>query len=163
MEAPIRQPSNANVTCDDNDRITADTYDDNGNTTIGSDRGAEVRDEYDFENCPIRRRNSNNVILFECDYDHEGNRIRKRRTGVQLTTYHVDTQNPTGYRQARGVYGVKPADVGGKIIDAQFKLGTRRFVLEMKYSISSKYRSEAFKRLGRVRKLEKAKDRACTN
>ena len=73
---------------DANDRLTTDTYDNNGNTTWS----AGTQDTYDFENHLA----SHGYITYI--YDGDGNRVAKTIGGV-TTNYLVDTLNPTGYAQ----------------------------------------------------------------
>ena len=81
---------------DSNDRLTIDTYDANGNTTVGRivPNAPQVVDRYDFENRLVNRNNGEVQIV----YDGDGNRVRKTVNGV-TTLYLVDTVNPTGYAQ----------------------------------------------------------------
>jgi RHS repeat-associated protein len=75
---------------DSNDRLTTDTYDDNGNTTgMG---GAILT--YDFEH----RITSVNDGAVSFVYDGDGNRVAKTVNGTR-TDFLVDDQNPTGYAQ----------------------------------------------------------------
>lgn len=85
--APV--PSQA-FTYDNNDRLTSDTYDANGNT-IGS---GGVNYTYDYENRLVTKNGTEVVIV----YDGDGNRVAKTVGGV-MTRYLVDTQNLTGYSQ----------------------------------------------------------------
>jgi RHS repeat-associated protein len=79
-----------------NDRLTTDTYDANGNTTIGRivPNTPPVVDRYDFENRLVNRNDGAAQIV----YDGDGNRVRKTVNGL-TTLYLVDTINPTGYAQ----------------------------------------------------------------
>jgi RHS repeat-associated protein len=77
-------------TYDPNDRLTSDTYDNNGNTTAANGNSYS----YDFENY-LTRLNSGSVTYV---YDGDGNRVAKTVGGV-TTNYLVDTNNPTGYAQ----------------------------------------------------------------
>ena len=79
-----------------NDRLTTDTYDANGNTTMGRviPNAPPVIDRYDFENRLVNRDNGAGQIV----YDGDGNRVRKTANGV-TTHYLVDTVNPTGHPQ----------------------------------------------------------------
>ncbi len=79
-----------------NDRLTTDTYDANGNTTVGRivPNTPQAVDRYDFENRLVNRNSSQVQIV----YDGDGNRVRKTVNGV-TTLYLVDTVNPTGYAQ----------------------------------------------------------------
>jgi RHS repeat-associated protein len=75
---------------DNNDRLTSDAYDDNGNTTGANGNGYS----YDFEN-HLTSLNSGQASF---SYDGDGNRVAKTVNGV-TTRYLVDTNNPTGYPQ----------------------------------------------------------------
>nr|MBA2702657.1 PKD domain-containing protein [Blastocatellia bacterium] len=77
-------------TYDANDRLTRDSYDDNGNTTSANGNSYA----YDFEN-HLTSLNGGNVTYV---YDGDGNRVAKTVAGV-TTNYLVDTNNPTGYAQ----------------------------------------------------------------
>jgi len=83
-------------TFDLNDRLTTDTYDANGNTTVGrlTPSAPQVVDRYDFENRLVNRNNG----AVQSVYDGDGNRVRKTVNGV-TTLYLVDMVNPTGYAQ----------------------------------------------------------------
>jgi RHS repeat-associated protein len=73
-----------------NDTVTADTYDDNGNTRV-SDGTAYG---YDFEDRLTSKDNGAVTIA----YDGDGNRVSKTVGGV-TTTYLIDDAGPTGYAQ----------------------------------------------------------------
>jgi RHS repeat-associated protein len=73
---------------DANDRLTTDTYDNDGNTVSR----AGIANTYDFENHLA----SWGYITYV--YDGDGNRVAKTIGGV-TTNYLVDTLNPTGYAQ----------------------------------------------------------------
>ena len=73
-----------------NDRLSVDTYDANGNTLTGS--GSTFT--YDFEN-RIKTANGGAVTIV---YDGDGNRVAKTAGGV-TTRYLVDDLNPTGFAQ----------------------------------------------------------------
>jgi len=77
-------------TYDSNDRVSSDTYDNNGNTTLSGPN----QYGYDFENRIVSV--GNNVITVA--YDGDGNRVSKTVNGV-VTRYLVDTNNHTGYAQ----------------------------------------------------------------
>ena len=77
-------------TYDANDRLTNDTYDDNGNTTAAG--GAVLA--YDFEN----RITSVNGGAVSFVYDGDGNRVARIANGVR-TDFLVDDRNPTGHAQ----------------------------------------------------------------
>lgn len=88
MVAPVPAASS---TYDANDRLTTETYDDNGNT-IGS--GGGNNHTYDFEN-HLTAQNSSQVTV---GYDGDGNRVAKTVGGV-TTHYLVDDRKLTGYAQ----------------------------------------------------------------
>ena len=73
---------------DNNDRLTTDTYDSNGNTVSS----AGIADTYDFEN----RMLTHGAVTMV--YDGDGNRVSET-VGGTTTKYLVDTLNPTGYPQ----------------------------------------------------------------
>ena len=75
-------------TYDADDRLSADTYDANGNTVLSTG----VSDSYDFENHLVQK---GAVTIV---YDGDGNRVSETVGGV-TTNYLVDTANPTGYAQ----------------------------------------------------------------
>jgi RHS repeat-associated protein len=77
-------------TYDTNDRLTSDSYDNNGNTTSASGNSYA----YDFEN-HLTSLNGGSVAYI---YDGDGNRVAKTVAGV-TTNYLVDTNNPSGYAQ----------------------------------------------------------------
>jgi RHS repeat-associated protein len=78
------------ATFDANDRLSTETYDNNGNTTVSGARTFA----YDFEN----RLKSMNGTAVTLQYDGDGNRVAKAVGGV-TTRYLVDDLNPTGYAQ----------------------------------------------------------------
>ncbi len=87
-------------TFDANDRLTTDTYDDNGNTLVGLGFGQTQADQYDFENRLITRHTPQATINIL--YDGDGNRVSKTVTTAtnSTTTYYVvDDLNPSGYAQ----------------------------------------------------------------
>jgi RHS repeat-associated protein len=73
---------------DANDRLTTDTYDNDGNTVSF----AGISNVYDFENHMVQKG------AVKIVYDGDGNRVAETVGGV-TTNYLVDTQNPTGYAQ----------------------------------------------------------------
>ena len=81
-------PGSLSYTYDSNDRLTTDTYDNDGNT-ISS---AGIASTYDFENHMLTHGAVSMV------YDGDGNRVSETAGGV-TTKYLVDTLNPTGYSQ----------------------------------------------------------------
>lgn len=78
-------------TYDANDRLTADTFDANGNTRTST--GGSY--DYDFENRLITHTSS---VTSGFVYDGDGNRVAKTVGGI-TTNYLVDTNNHTGYAQ----------------------------------------------------------------
>ena len=76
---------------DANDRLTADTYDGNGNTTAS---GAATYN-YDFENHLMVQAGQTAVSIV---YDGDGNRVAET-VGGTTTKYLVDDRNLTGYAQ----------------------------------------------------------------
>ena len=89
-------PSQQNIATDANDRLTTDTYDDNGSTVAADGKSYG----YDYENRIISV--SGNGITITIKYDGDGNRVEKSVTqnGQTVTTkYLVDTNNLTGYAQ----------------------------------------------------------------
>ena len=93
-------------TYDDNDRLTTDTYDDNGNTTVSedlTDPGTSVTDTYSFCNRLIRRTKADGSII-DLTYDANANRIGKiirdsSSVILNSTDYLVDENNHTGFAQ----------------------------------------------------------------
>ena len=75
---------------DNNDRLTTDTYDSNGNTTAS---GANTY-AYDFEN-HLKSMNGAGVTITS---DGDGNRVVKTAGGT-TTSFLVDDRNLTGYAQ----------------------------------------------------------------
>lgn len=81
---------NQTFTYDTNDRLSSDTYDNNGNTTGSSGNTYD----YDYEN-HLTELNGGGVTII---YDGDGNRVSKTVGGV-TTQYLVDDRNHTGYAQ----------------------------------------------------------------
>jgi len=81
-------PGSNSYSYDANDRLSTDTYDNDGNT-ISSGGTANT---YDFENRMLTHGAVSMV------YDGDGNRVSETAAGV-TTKYLVDTLNPTGYSQ----------------------------------------------------------------
>lgn len=81
-------PGSNSYTYDANDRLTTDTYDNDGNTTSSGG----TANTYDFED---RMLTHGAVIM---GYDGDGNRVSETAGGV-TTQFLVDTLNPTGYSQ----------------------------------------------------------------
>ena len=73
---------------DTNDRLTSDTYDNDGNTIVSGG----TTNTYDFEN---RMLTLGGVTLV---YDGDGNRVSET-VGSTTTKYLVDDKNPTGFPQ----------------------------------------------------------------
>jgi RHS repeat-associated protein len=97
-------------TYDANDRLTADIYDPNGNTTISNGNGYS----YDFENRLVSL-STQNSGLSTFLYDGDGNRVAKTINGV-TTNYLVDTNNHTGYAQV-------VEELQGGVVAKQFTYG----------------------------------------
>jgi RHS repeat-associated protein len=81
-------PGSISYSYDANDRLSTDTYDSDGNTTVSGG----VTNTYDFENRMLTHGAVSMV------YDGDGNRVSETAGGV-TTMYLVDTLNPTGYSQ----------------------------------------------------------------
>ena len=81
-------PGSNSYTYDANDRLSTDTYDNDGNTTVSGG----VTDTYDFENRMLKH---GSVSMA---YDGDGNRVSET-VGSTTTKYLVDTLNPTGHSQ----------------------------------------------------------------
>jgi RHS repeat-associated protein len=79
-------------TYDDNDRLTSDSYDNNGNTIMSNGLGYV----YDFENKLVGVIGGPSPISII--YDGDGNRVSKT-IGSVTTQYLVDNNNPTNYSQ----------------------------------------------------------------
>jgi len=94
---------------DADDRLTTDTYDNNGNTTASGG----VNYAYDFQDRPISTSMGMQVM-----YDGDGNRVSETAGGV-TTKFLVDTQTPTPYSQ------VTEELVNGAVT-AQFTYGLMR-------------------------------------
>jgi len=88
LNATLPPAGMMNYTYDGNDRLGADQYDADGNTTSSGG----TTNTYDFENRMLTHGGVNIV------YDGDGNRVSETVGGV-TTRYLVDTQNPTGYAQ----------------------------------------------------------------
>jgi len=89
---------------DTNDRLTVDTYDNNGNTlqTAVNNPYAGIQgvDEYDFEDRLIRRTSGADSVVIV--YNGNGHKVRETTTKAgQVTSisYLVDEANPTRYAQ----------------------------------------------------------------
>src|SRR5947209_433574 len=82
---------NTSYSYNSDDRLTSDTYDSNGNTTVAGG----LTYTYDFEN-RLRTRNGSPSLAF--GYDQDGNRVTKTN-GTTVTTFLVDEHTPAGYAQ----------------------------------------------------------------
>jgi hypothetical protein len=81
-------PGGMSYSCDANDRLTTDSYDNNGNTTLS----AGISYSYDFEN-RLLMRGAVTIV-----YDGDGNRVAETIGGT-TTKFLVDDKNPTGLPQ----------------------------------------------------------------
>jgi RHS repeat-associated protein len=89
LNSTIPSLSGANsYSYDQNDRLTTDTYDANGNTISSSG----ISYTYDFENRLLMK---GAIVVV---YDGDGNRVSETAAGV-TTKYLVDTLNTTGYSE----------------------------------------------------------------
>jgi RHS repeat-associated protein len=89
LNSTIPSLSGANTyVYDSNDRLSTDTYDNDGNTTAS----VGITNTYDFENHMLKHGSVSMV------YDGDGNRVSETAASV-TTKYLVDTLNPTGYSQ----------------------------------------------------------------
>jgi RHS repeat-associated protein len=97
----LSQVPTASYNYDVDDRLTSDSYDNNGNTVSGHvlANQASVSDQYDFENRLINRNNGQVTLA----YDADGNRMSKTVNGV-TTLYLVDDGIPSGYAQVLEEY-----------------------------------------------------------
>jgi RHS repeat-associated protein len=86
--------STGSATFDLNDRLSTETYDPNGNTTITGSRSFT----YDFENRLKTMAVNSGPVTVTLLYDGDGNRVAKTVSGV-TARYLVDDLNPTGYAQ----------------------------------------------------------------
>jgi RHS repeat-associated protein len=110
---------------DMNDRLNADGYDENGNTTTADIRDPlsgdehQASDVYDFENRLVERTTSDGRHI-SIVYDGDGHRVSKTVDGV-TTYYLVDDQNPSGYAQVVE----ELSDVGGSVsVDCRYTHGS---------------------------------------
>ena len=85
-------PSQTSIQVDDNDRLTTDSYDDNG-STIAAD-GRTYTYDYKHRIIGVTAPNLNISIV----YNGDGDRVRKTVNGV-TTDYLVNRNNHTGYAQ----------------------------------------------------------------
>ncbi|MBZ5726561.1 MAG: hypothetical protein LAP87_16365 [Acidobacteriia bacterium] len=81
------------ATFDANDRLSTETYDANGNTTVSGVRTFA----YDFEN-RLKSMTMSGSPTVTLQYDGDGNRVAKTVGGATIR-YLVDDLNPTGYAQ----------------------------------------------------------------
>ena len=88
LNSTLTPAGGTNYTYDVDDRLAADQYDPDGNTT----NSGGIANAYDFENHLITH---GGVAVV---YDGDGNRVSETVAGV-TTNYLVDTQNLTGYAQ----------------------------------------------------------------
>ena len=88
LSSTLAAVPNQSYTYDADDRLTADTYDPDGNTTVSGG----IANAYDFENHLVKHG------AVTMTYDGDGNRVSKTIGGV-TTTYLVDDNNPTGFPQ----------------------------------------------------------------
>jgi len=102
--------SPGSFTYDANDRLSTETYDNNGNTTV---TGARIF-AYDFEN-RLKSMNNGAVTL---QYDGDGNRVAKAVSGG-TTQYLVDDLNRTGYAQV-------VEEIVGGAVQRTYTYGPRR-------------------------------------
>ena len=84
-------PGNQTFSYDPNDRLTTDTIDNNGNTTLSGG----VSNTYDFENRMTSHQTTTPTTMV---YDGDDNRVKETAGGV-ATNYLVDTLSPTGLPQ----------------------------------------------------------------
>jgi RHS repeat-associated protein len=89
MSSTLNAVPGGSFSYDNNDRLTTDLYDANGNTTSF----ASIQIKYDFEN---RMTQYGTGLLLA--YDGDGNRISETIGGT-TTKFLVDDHNPTGYPQ----------------------------------------------------------------
>jgi RHS repeat-associated protein len=85
-------PTAGPFTYDQDDRLSTESYDANGNTTVSGSRTFA----YDFAN--RLKSMTNGSVTATLVYDGDGNRVAKTVGGV-TTRYLVDELNPTGYAQ----------------------------------------------------------------
>jgi RHS repeat-associated protein len=95
---------------DQDDRLSIESYDANGNTTVSGARTFT----YDFEN-RLKSMNGTAVTLL---YDGDGNRVAKSVGGV-ITRYLVDELSPTGYDQV-------VEELTGGTVTRRYTLGRQR-------------------------------------
>jgi len=86
--APVCSTIRPRTDYDANDRLSTDTYDNNGNTTLSGTASSA----YDFEN-RMTTKGTTAIV-----YDGDGNRVSETVSGT-TTKYLVDTLNPTALPQ----------------------------------------------------------------
>jgi RHS repeat-associated protein len=89
MTSTLNAVGGGSFSYDTNDRLTTDTIDSNGNTTLSGG----VSNTYDFENRMTAHGSTTMMV-----YDGDGNRVSET-VGGATTKYLVDTLNPTGLPQ----------------------------------------------------------------
>jgi len=97
---------------DQNDRLSTETYDNNGNTLTSGGRAFRC----DFENHLKSMTNGGTVVTLA--YDGDGNRVSKTAGGT-TTRYLVDDLNPTGYAQVM-------EELTGSAVTRRYTLGRQR-------------------------------------
>src|SRR5207245_5084052 len=88
MTSTLNAVPGGSFSYDANDRLSIDTYDNNGNTKSSGG----IANTYDFEN-HLLKHGAVTIV-----YDGDGNRVKETAGGV-TTNYLVDTLNPTGLPQ----------------------------------------------------------------
>ncbi|HMG75196.1 MAG TPA: PKD domain-containing protein [Pyrinomonadaceae bacterium] len=118
----LPQVSSQVLTYDANNRLSSDSYDNNGNTT-SADGNSYL---YDFEN-HLTSENGGSVSYV---YDGDGNRASKTAGGV-TTNYLSDSNSPTGYPQVveeiQGGSVIKSFGYGHSLISQQIVGGSLSF------------------------------------
>ena len=145
---------NASYSYDANDRLTTDTIDSNGNTTLSG----TVSSLYDFEN---HMTSSGPATIV---YDGDGNRVSET-VGGATTKYLVDTVNPTGLPQvvdetvngavtrtyAYGLQRISENQLAGSTWTPSFYgydgHGNVRFLTSSAHSVTDTYQYDAFGRI----------------
>jgi RHS repeat-associated protein len=108
------------------DRLSTDTYDANGNTTLSGG----VNNTYDFEDHLVQQ---GGVTIL---YDGDGNRVSKTVGGV-TTKFLVDDQNPTGYAQA---IAASSSDGSSRsFVYGLSRISQRQFIANSSTSLTSFY------------------------
>jgi RHS repeat-associated protein len=136
---------------DTNDRLTTDTYDNDGNTVLSGG----VASTYDFENHMLTHGGVTMV------YDGDGNRVSETAAGV-TTKFLLDDKNPTGYPQVMDetvsgsvtrtyTYGLSRISenqlVSGKWVPSFFGYdghGNARFLANTSGTVTDTYTFDAF-------------------